>query len=180
MILRIRYENEVRSIELDAEATEGLWVSLDLETEEDITQPEREKRIQDAFDEKFNRPEYNNWHKETRHIDPTPKRKRMDGRCGYIQADPDDTAFDIMDYLLTTDDIETHDNNFEYQEICAWIRATLVKKPKWADAFIAVRLDGMSVNDYAASIGVKDASVVSKWLTRATKKLKENWKNRQI
>ena len=67
MILRIRYENEVRSIELDAEATEGLWVSLELETDEEITQPEREKRIQDAFDEKFNRPEYNNYHKFTRH-----------------------------------------------------------------------------------------------------------------
>jgi hypothetical protein len=180
MILKVRYENAMGFIELDAEATEGLWVSLELKTDEEISQEEKERRIQDAFDEKFNKPEYNIWHRETRHIDPTPKRKRMDGRCGYIQADPDDKAFDIMDYLLTTDDISEHDNSFEYQEVCQWIRQVLGRKPKWADAFIKVRLDGMSVNDYAASIGVKDASVVSKWLTRATKKIKENWSKRQI
>lgn len=50
-----------------------------------------------------------------------------------------------------------------------------MKKRKWAEAFIAIRIDGVSVNDYAAAIGVKDASTVSKWLSRAEKKLKENY-----
>ena len=90
MILRIRYENEVRSIELDAEATEGLWVSLDLETDEEITQPEREKRIQDAFDEQFNRPEYNNYHKFYRHR-------------GYSKAKPgkEDEEIDASEPLMS-------------------------------------------------------------------------------
>lgn len=47
------------------------------------------------FDEQFNKPEYNIWHRETRHIDPTPKRRRMDGRAGYIQASEDDPGFDM-------------------------------------------------------------------------------------
>ena len=174
MILRIRYENEVRSIELDAEATEGLWVSLDLETDEEITQPEREKRIQDAFDEQFNKPEYNNYHKFTRHQ-------------GFSKAqteDDVDTSEPLMkevfdDRIFRRDEIARAEKE-EYEAACQWIREILVKKPKWAEAFIAVRLDGVSVNDYAASIGVKDASVVSKWLARATKKLKESWPNRQI
>ena len=173
MKIRIRYENEMRPIELDVEEVKGKWLSIDLE--DDLPEDELQRRVQEAVDRQYNRPEYNVWHRETRHIDATPKRKRMDGRKGYIQSDPDDSAFDIMDYLLTTSDEETHDRNFEYQEVCAWIRKVLTKKPKWAEAFIAVRLDGMSVNDYAASIGVKDASVVSKWLARAAKKLKEKY-----
>ena len=59
----------------------------------------------------------------------------------------------------------------EYEDVCGWIRQALVKKPDWAEAFLAVRMDGVSVNDYAASIGVSDSSIVSKWLTRAAKKL---------
>ncbi|MEI3219696.1 MAG: hypothetical protein V8S08_08920 [Lachnoclostridium sp.] len=52
------------------------------------------------------------------------------------------------------------------------MRKVLANKPNWADAFIAVRIDGTSVNDHAAAIGVKDASIVSKWLARADKKFK--------
>lgn len=140
MKLKIRYENEMQILELNSAATEQLWVSLSLEGE-GLSQEEREQRIQDAFDEQYNRPEYNIWHRETRHIDPTPKCKRFDGRRGYIQADPDDDAFDIMDYLYTTTDDELYANDSEYDEICAWVRKVLFKKPEWADAFIAVRLN---------------------------------------
>lgn len=179
MILRIRYESEVRSIELDAEATEGLWVSLDLETDEEITQPEREKRIQEAFDEQFNKPEYNNYHKFTRHQGFSKAQPGKDET-----EDDVDTSEPLMsevrdERIFLKDEIARAEKE-EYEAVCQWINKVLVKKPKWAAAFIAVRMDGMSVNDYAASIGVADASVVSKWLTRATKKLKENWKKRQI
>ena len=178
MKLKIRYENEMQILELDSAATEQLWVSLSLEGE-GLSQEEREQRIQDAFDEKINRPEYNIWHRETRHIDPTPKRKRMDGRRGYIQGDPDDASFDIMDYLLTTSDIETHEYSSEYEEVCAWIRKILVKKPEWADAFIAVRLNGEQIREYAARIGA-DENNISQKLKRAEKKLREKYPNRQI
>lgn len=180
MKLKIRYEQEFQTIELDAEATEQLWDSLSLEGEW-LSQEEREQRIQDAFNEEYNKPEYNNWHRETRHIDPTPKRRRMDGRAGYIQADTDadDSAFDIMDYLLTTSDVEMHEQNFEYEEVCAWVRKILEKKPEWADAFIAVRLDGESVREYAARTGADENNITQK-LKRAVKKLKENYKDRQI
>lgn len=178
MKLKIRYENEMQILELDSAATEQLWVSLFLEGE-GLSQEEREQRIQDAFDEQYNRPDYNCWHRETRHIDPTPKRKRMDGRRGSIQADPDDAAFDIMDYLLTTTDAEMHEHNFEYLEVCAWVRKVLIKKPEWAEAFIAVRLDGETVREYAARIGADENNITQK-LKRAAQKLKENYKDRQI
>ncbi len=171
MKLRVRYENEFQTIELDSEATRQMWVSLSLEGE-GLSDEETESRIQEAFDEQYNRPEYNVWHRETRHIDPTPKRKRMDGRKGYIQADPEDTGFDIMDYLLSgTDD----HSDLEYEEICSWVRAILIKKPEWAEAFIAIRIDGMTIREYAAEVGDSENNITQK-LNRAAKKLKEVYK----
>ena len=51
--------------------------------------------------------------------------------------------------------------------------------PEWADAFIAIRLDGESVREYAARIGA-DENNISQKLKRAEKKLRENYKDRQI
>ena len=116
MKLKIRYENECQTIELDEKSTRELWVSLGFEDEEP-EQEEKERLIQDAFEEKYNRPEYNIWHRETRHIDPTPKRKRMDGRKGYIQGDPEDSTFEIMNYLLTPSDTEERKNHYEYKTV---------------------------------------------------------------
>ncbi len=168
MKLKIRYESEYQTIDLDTEAMKQMWVSLSLEGE-GLSQEETETRIQEAFDEQYNRPEYNVWHRETRHIDPTPKRKRMDGRKGYIQADADDTSFDIMDYLMSATDDHS---NLEYEEICLWIRNALAKKPEWAEAFIAVRIDGVSSREYAAKVGDSENNITQK-LNRAAKKLRE-------
>ena len=178
MKLKIRYENEYQTIELDEKATKELWVSLGFEDEEH-EQEEKERLIQDAFEEQYNRPEYNIWHRETRHIDPTPKRKRMDGRKGYIQGDPEDPTFEIMDYLLTSSDTEERENRYEYETACRWIRRGLVKKPEWADAFIAVYLNGETIREYAARIGADENNITQK-LKRAKKKLRENYHNRQI
>ena len=86
MKLKIRYENEMQTIELDDAAAEQLWVSLSLDGEE-APEEERERMIQSAFDLKFNRPEYNCWHRETRYIDPSPKCRLMDGSRGLIRGD---------------------------------------------------------------------------------------------
>jgi hypothetical protein len=179
MKLKIRYEHEFQIIDLDTEAAKQLWVNLSLEDEEGLSDEERKQRIQNAFDEQFNKPEYNIWHRETRHIDPTPKRKRMDGKVGYVQASEDDPGFDIMDYLLTTDDTKVHGQIFEYEEVCNWVRKVLEKKPEWADAFIAVRLNGESIREYAERVGADENNITQK-LKRAAKKLKKYYQSRQI
>ena len=178
MELKIRYENEYQTIVLDTEATEQLWVSLSLEGD-GISPKEREQMIQTAFEEQFNRPEYNIWHRETRYIDPTPKRRKMDGRVGYIQGDLGDPAFNIMDYLLTTSDVNEHESNYEYEEVCDKIRSILAKKPAWAEMFIAIRIEGKSIREYAARTG-EDENNVSQKLKRAEKRLRENYPKRQI
>lgn len=170
MKLKIRYENQYQTIDLDLEAMNGMWVSLGIDEDQaGLTEEEQAKRIQDAFDDQYNKPEYNAWHKWDRHIDPNPKARRMDGRRGYIQADPDDDDFDVLDYLAVTHEDHSH---LDYEEVCTWIRNALVKKPEWADAFIAVRIDKMPIRDYAAQKGEPENSITQK-LKRAAEKLKK-------
>ena len=72
MKLKIRYEDGFQTLVLDEKAMKEAWVTLSIETEWDEAE-DKEKVIQDAWDEQFNKPEYNVYHRETRHIDPTPK-----------------------------------------------------------------------------------------------------------
>lgn len=177
MKLKIRYENEYQTVELDEKSTKEMWVSLGFEDEE-TEQEEKERRIQEAFDEQFNRPEYNNWHKFDRHR-------------GYSKAQPGkdsiedeiDSSEPLMDEvaddrIFRKYEIE-HEKKEDYEAVCRWVRKVLVKKPEWADTFIAVYLNDESIRNYAARIGADENNITQK-LKRAKKKLRENYKNRQI
>ena len=172
MRLSIRYENQFQSIELNEEETQEMWVSLSLEGEN----LEKEKLIQKTFDEKFNKPEYNIWHRETRHL-TTPKERFND------DGDEYDTSEPLMkevadDRIFRKNEIERAYQD-DYEGVCKWIRTALGKKQDWADMFIAVRIDGMSIREYASSIGADENNITQK-LKRATKKLEQEYKNRQI
>lgn len=178
MQLKIRYENRYQSFNLDTEDTEKLWVSLSLEGD-DFTQKQKEELLQKEWEERFNRSEYNSWHKFDRHRGESTVRFGKDDAEEEVDASEPLMKDVADDRIFRRDEIE-HDKRESYEDVCQWVRTVLIKKPKWAEAFIAVRMDGVSVNDYAASIGVSDASVISKWLARATKKLRGNYPNRQI
>lgn len=150
MKLKIRYEDTYQTIELDAEAEERLWVSLSLE-EEELSQEDKEARIQEAWEEQFNRPEYNSWHKFHRHWD-----------------------FGETSEECYTDALEPLFEQYSYEDICAQVQSALKKKPEWADAFIAARLNGESVREYAARTGADENSISQK-LRRAEKKLREKY-----
>lgn len=177
MKLKIRYENAYQTIELDEEATKELWVSLGFEDEEP-EQEEKERLIQDAFEERYNKPEYNNWHKFDRHRGFSKAQPGKDG-----SEDDIDSSEPLMDEvaddrIFRKDEIERNARE-EYEEMCRWIRRVLVKKPEWADAFIAVYLNGETIREYAARIGADENNITQK-LKRAKKKLRENYHNRQI
>jgi len=177
MKLKIRYDNAYQTLELDAKETEQLWISLDLDGE-GLTQQEREALIQKAWEERFNRPEYNNWHKHSRHQGESKAKPGKDE----TEADVD-TSEPLMrevtdDRIFRQDEISREERE-SYEAICSWIREVLAKKPNWAEAFIAVRMDEMPVNDYAAATG-QNAYNISKYLARAEKILKENFGKRQI
>lgn len=169
MKLKIRYENEYQEVELDEKATKGMYVTLSIVENPDASKEENEERIQVAFDEQFNKPEYNVWHRETRHIDPTPKARRLDGKKGYVTAEPGDTSFDPMENLAVTYDDYGNDDD---EKVCARVREALPKHPGWADMVIEVYLNGLSIREYARLHGMSESSVSHK-LSRALKKLRE-------
>lgn len=167
MKLKIRYENEFQTIELDAKATEEMWVTLSIETDGAVTQEEKEQLIQKQWDEQFNRPEYNSWRKEERYR-------------GYSYAKPDDESdeVDTSEPLISEvrdpriflkDEIERN-NKMDYEMYCERIRAAV--KPEQADMLIAIILDGMMVAEYAELIG-DTANNVSHRYRRAINKLKK-------
>ena len=79
------------------------------------------------------------------------------------------------------DDSQEAERNrlYEYEDICQWIHKALGKKKDWADMFIAVRIDGIPIREYARSIDA-DENNISQKLKRAEKKLKEFLENHQI
>lgn len=190
MKIRVLYEDNIKNghkFYTTIEIPDGEYsVMLDLDYEQRLAEAKPEKKaevkrcetLQEMFD-LMNSKEYNCWRRETRYIDPNPKMKKLSGKRGYIQAEPDEESFNIMDYLCTTSDDETRSRDYECEEICDWIRSTLSKKPEWADAFIAVRINGISIREYARSIGADENNITQK-LKRATKKLGKEYPNRQI
>lgn len=177
MKLKIRYENEYQTITLDAEAIEELWVSLSLEGE-GLSREEKEKLIQDTWEERFNRPDYNCWHKFDRHRGNSKAQSSNDD--GEEDIDTSEPLMEEVadDRIFRKGELEREERE-SYEAICQWVRAVLNKKPEWADAFIAVRLDGESIREYAARIGADENNITQK-LKRAEKKLRENFKDSQI
>ena len=179
MKLKIRYDWRVQTIELDTEETEKLWVSLSLEGE-NLSQEEREKKIQDAFDLEFNEEEYKNWRRSNRHKGYT---KALFGKDGCGDENGPDSFEPLMDEVLDDRIFRKHEieqiEKETYENLCEWIRRVLIKKPEWADAFIAVYLDGETIRAYSARMGVDENNITQK-LKRAKKKLRENYQNRQI
>jgi len=176
MKLKIRYENQLQEFELDEKATKQMFVTLGIEEDENITKEENERRIQEAFNKQFNRPEYNNWHQFNRHRGYSTS-KPDDGE-EYV--DPNEPLMDEVadDRIFRKDELKREEDD-EKDAICDCIRKTLAKKPEWADAFIAVRINDEPIRDYAKRTGTDENSITQK-LKRASKKLGENYTKRQI
>ncbi len=168
MKLRIRYDETVQTLDLDEKSTEQLWVSLSLEGKE-LSDSEKEQKIQEAFDIQYNRPEYNNWHKFDRHRGNSKTQSATDNG-----EEDTDTSEPLMsevadDRIFRKDEID-RDERESYEAICGYVRKVLAKKPEWTDAFIAVRMDEETIREYAARIGADENNITQK-LKRAEKKL---------
>lgn len=167
----IRYETERVTFNLsDEEARQmGCCVNIDLES---IPEDERQSKLQEACDEQFNRPDYNNWHKYWRHQGESKAQPDDEG-------DEGDTSEPLMsevadDRIFRRDEIE-RDRRESYDAICQWIRKIL--KPDVAEAFIATKIDGVTIRDYVTETAkpgddiAKLENNLSKKLTRAAEKL---------
>ena len=159
MKLKIRYENKYQTVEVNSDE---MWVSLSLEGDENLTQEEKETMIQEAFEEQFNRPEYNSWHKFNRHRGNLKKQFRKD--------DEDTDESDGLDAVGDYSQDEERNSQYEYEDLCLRIRKAL--KSEYADVIIAVYIDDMTPEEYAQRKGLK-RDTVYKRLQRAKKKMRE-------
>lgn len=165
MELKIRFDKYFQSIELSERETEEMWISLSIEKECD-SQEEKEKLIQEKFDEKFNKPELNNYRKHNRRTSMPEKPFRKD--------EQGEDLTDHMDYIPDYSDLENRDKRDDYEFYCDLLRKNLTIRQ--AEAYIAVYLDGIPANEYADSIGTSKSNV-SHHLAAANRRLKKIFPN---
>ncbi len=169
MKLVVRYDNQKQTIEVDRDE---MRVWLKIEITPDMTIADQEKTINERFNELFNRPDYNSWHKFDRHVDYDARPKRSDGRCGK-SISSDDEDGDIgggIEEFPDNSGIEERDRRIEDEEYRAEIRRRL--KPDQAELLIAVYLDKIPKQDYAAMLGISP-SALSHRLETAEKNFKK-------
>lgn len=180
MKIRVLYEDHIKNGHKNyttIEIPDGDYsVMLDIDYEQRLAEAKPEKKaevkrcqtLQEMFD-LMNNKEYNHWRRYHRHLGnpKTPYRK------------DDEVEIDVMDTFADNSQEIERIQESEREEVYQWIRKALGKKQDWADMFIAVRIDGMSIREYASSIGVSENNITQK-LKRATKKLEQEYKNRQI
>ena len=157
MKIKIRYNNEFQKLEVDRDE---MWVSLSLGSTEGLTDSEMEKRIQDKFDEMFNRPEYNNWHRHDRHTTGTATPRRLDGKRGFVQAsdeESDEPATNTIDLFGDNTDTEHRESQYEYEALCDLLRKRL--KADQAELLIQVHINKVPKQEYAAKLGISPSAV---------------------
>ena len=146
MKIRILYDNKPTYLEVP---DEDCTIMIDADYEDRLSSAKDNETVtrrsaQEIIEERFNRPEYNNWHKFDRHYGIPKKPFRKDDQA------EDET--DHMDYFPDNSDEEDREKQAEYECVCDIIRKTL--KPKQAEMLISIVLDGVSVTEYAKREGV--------------------------
>ena len=168
MIIKMRYEDKFQELEVDA-VDAGKWVNISVDDCE--SQEEFEKQIQEQVDKQFNKPEYNIYHRETRHLGDAMFRNKE----GVVEVNTDESLIrKAMDDSIFTKDLDEleHRMECEYQDKrCRdFIRSHLT--PEQADMVIAIIFEDKTVAEYAALI-CDGANNVSHRYRRALKKLKK-------
>ena len=180
--IKIRYENKIMTVEIPEE---DFTIMIQRDYEDRLARAEDPASVfprtpQEIMDERFNRPDYNNWQKMWRHTDSNAVPPRMDHKKGYLSRNEDDGftphQYSVDDFPDMTEPA-AQERKENYEEMCALIRKVL--KPDYADMVIAIHLDGLSVKGYAEQIGDKPNNITHR-LKRAEKKLKEIFSKRHI
>jgi hypothetical protein len=164
--MKIRIQHENKSIYLEV-PDEDFTLMIEADYEDRLSSAEDKETVtrrspQEIMDERFNKPEYNNWHKFDRHRGMPKKPFRKDDQ------EVDET--DHMDYFPDYSVEMARVKKEEYEHICEIIRKAL--KEKQAELLIAIVLDGVTVTEYAEREGVS-VSAISHRLDTAKKNFKK-------
>lgn len=168
MIIKMRYEDKFQELEVDA-VDAGKWVNISVDDYE--SQEEFEKQVQEQVDKQFNRPEYNIYHRETRHLGDAKFRNKE----GVVEVNTDEALIRkaANDSIFTKDlDELEHRMECEYQDKrCRdFVRSHLT--PAQADMVIAIALEEKTTSEYAKLVDDEPNNVSHRY-RRALKKLKK-------
>lgn len=177
MKIKIRYEKEFTTFELNLSDIKG-WLNIDLQPDE--SEEEFAKRAQEEVNKEYNRPEYNIMHKQERHKGFSISTKDENGE---ETGDFEPSMSEVVDpYIFLKDEID-RESKENYEAVKEFVYSVL--KPEVADLFMAVRIDGVSINEKAESMLSRDAfeseeeynKAVSRLANSITQKLKRANKN---
>lgn len=172
MKIRVKYDDRLTTIEIP----DGNYsIMLDMDYEMRLAEaPEGKKddiekcsTVQEMFD-LMNKTEYNNWHTFDRHRGYS--KLQPSNEDGEARDTSKPLMKEVVDNRIFTVDEENRNVQYEYEVCCEKLRTIL--KPDQAEMIIAIHLDGMTVQEYAAKIGDKSNNV-SHRLKRTEKKLRE-------
>ena len=117
MKIKIRYENEYQTLEVENMELEK-WLNISISEEE--SQEDYEKRIQDVIEERFNRPDYNSWHKHDRHTGNAS----MTSKDGTVEVNTEEAImFRATDKSAFNGSIDGVHSQLEYEECCETLRS---------------------------------------------------------
>ena len=170
MKLKVRYDERNQTIVLDEKAMEDMWICLGLENDEEMSLEEKEQLIQERFNEKFNRPEYNNLHKFERHK----------GDCGSMYFEENNNFNYIGPQINEVRDKDVffkeeldRERRWEDDEIIE--RIYEIFPSETAEMIITIAIEGYSVREYASHIDDTPNNVSHRY-RRALRKLKKLFK----
>ena len=175
MKIRIRYETQITTIDVPEEEFD-LMIRLDYEKQlAEAKDPAavRRRAPQEIIDERFNRPDYNNWHAFHRHWEEDAVPPTAEGIGRRMAPEPD---ADGQQHHFTMDEFpdlaspQRRAAAEQDEEVRAWIRRKM--KPDYAEMLISIHMDGIPVIEYAARIG-ETRNTVSHRLQRAEKNFRK-------
>lgn len=182
MKIKMRYEKEFMAFEFDMMEVKG-WLNIDLQPDE--SEEEFEKRAQEEVDKRYNRPEYNDMHRQERHRGYVFSTRDEDGE---ETGDFEPSMSEVMNPSIFLKDEMERIREESYEAVQMFVYSVL--QPDVAGLFMSVRIDGMSINEKAESMLNRDdfdsddaykkaiakkANTITQKLKRANKNLKENF-----
>ena len=114
--------------------------------------------LQELYD-RLNKETYNGWHRHDRHTLADAAPKRLDGRKGYARPvnEEDSPAGDAIELFADTSGEAARERREDYEAVCAMLRRHL--KPDQAELLIAVHIEGVPKQEYAARLGITPSAV---------------------
>ena len=175
MKIEYRVENKIMEFDLTVDEIKE-WLNIAIETEDD--EKTIQKKAQEAIDSEYNRPEYNNWHKQDRHRGEIEskddehktkwKGKGKDKYCEKVVNEPED----VYEHALHKEVFNKYDDEYTdeqgYEFCCDLIRQSV--KPNIANIVIAIMLDGYKAQEVAEMLGDTPNNISHKY-NRAKDKL---------